>query len=65
MFGVETEKDAEALIIMTCPRGMDGKYYAKELAQEQTLENLVAFSDLLQKAWDFMQENRAKRKANA
>lgn len=60
VFGVETEKEAEMLITMACPRDMEGAYYARELAQEQTLENLVAFSDKLQEYWDRWQEMRVK-----
>jgi len=65
VFGVQTEEEAEALITLACPRGPDGNYYARELAQEQTLENLVAFSDHLQKAWDFRQERLARKAVKA
>ena len=65
VFGVETEEEAEKLIIMCCPRGADGNYYARELAAEQTLENLVAFSDHLQACQEFREKNKAKRKVHA
>lgn len=58
VFGVETEEQAKSLLILACQMGPDGKYYARELLQEQTLENLVAFSDRLQKSWDFWQERK-------
>lgn len=58
VFGVKTEVEAKRLIVMACPRDPEGNYYARELAQDQTLENLVSFSDHLQKCWDFMQERR-------
>lgn len=61
MFGVQTEKEAEMLIIMACPRDQEGEHYARELAQEQTLENLVAFSDKLQEYWDRWQEMKLKK----
>lgn len=61
MFSVDTEKEAETLIVMTCPRDAQGSYYARELASEQTLENLVAFSDKLQKCQDFRKEMAVKR----
>lgn len=51
VFSVDTEEDAEQLLVLACPRGADGNYYARELVQEQTLENLVAFSDKLEKYW--------------
>lgn len=60
VFGVQTEKEAEMLIVMACPRDTTGEFYARELAQEQTLENLVAFSDRLQEYWDRWQEMKAK-----
>jgi hypothetical protein len=43
---------------MTCPRGADGNYYARELVEEQTLENLQAFSDKLARAYDFMHRRK-------
>jgi hypothetical protein len=52
VFSVSTEKEAKMLIAMTCPLSMDGDHYARELAEDQTLENLVAFSDRLQVAYD-------------
>jgi hypothetical protein len=43
-------EEAKALIVLTCPLSGDGKgYYARELAEDQTLENLQLFSDKLEK----------------
>lgn len=39
-----------------CEKNIDGEHIARELAQEQTLENLHAFSDRLAETWDRMQE---------
>lgn len=47
VFSVDTEKEAEQLIILACPRNYDDQHFAPELAQEQTLENLHAFGDRL------------------
>lgn len=48
VFSVRTEKEAKKLIVATCPRATDGGgYYARELVEEQTLENLERFSDRL------------------
>ena len=48
VYSVADEKEAEALLVMACPMDRhSGKYYAPELAREQTLENLDAFSDRL------------------
>lgn len=38
--------------MLACERGPDGKYYARELVMEQTLDNLWAFSERLDKAHD-------------
>lgn len=52
VFSVDTEEEAKNLIIMACPRDSEGAHYARELAEDQTLENLAMFSDRLQKCWD-------------
>lgn len=61
VFSVDTEEEARTLIVATCPRQEDGTYYARELAAEQTLENLQAFSDRLARTWTIMQERRNQR----
>ena len=48
VFSVDTEEEAKKLIVATCPMGNDGKYYARELLEEQTLENLDKFSKKLE-----------------
>ena len=58
MFSVNTEEEAKRLIVLTCPMNVDGQYYARELAEEQTLENLQAFSDKLVKAYDYMMRGK-------
>lgn len=60
VFSVDTEQEAKMLVAMACPRDLEGNHYARELAREQTLENLAAFSDKLQKCWDAWQEVKAK-----
>lgn len=47
VFSVDTEEEAKLLIITACPLGFDGHYYARDLAQDQTLENLYAFGEKL------------------
>jgi hypothetical protein len=54
VFSVDTEEEAEDLIVLCCPMGSDGQYYARELAAEQTLENLQRFSDRLAAGYAFM-----------
>lgn len=50
VFSTDTREEAESLVILACPSDGRGNYYARELAEEQTLENLVAFSDHLARA---------------
>lgn len=61
MFSVDTEEEARRLIIAACPRDDRGTYYARELAHEQTLENLQVFSDKLARTWALMQERKRER----
>lgn len=52
---MDTEEEARQLIVMTCPLATDGGgYYARELAEEQTLERLHQFSERLNKAYKLM-----------
>ena len=49
VFSCHTEEEAQNLITLACPLNLAGEYIAPELAHEQTLENLAAFSIRLQK----------------
>lgn len=49
VFSCDTEAEAEKLLTLACPRNHNGEYFARELAAEQTQENLAAFSLRLQK----------------
>ena len=59
VFSTNTEAEAKLLVVMTCPLNLAGEYYARELAENQTLENLQTFSDRLQAAWEILQQNKA------
>lgn len=61
MFSTDTEEEARSLIVLTCPVDGGGNHYARELAQEQTLDNLQRFSDKLAAAWQMMQRRKAER----
>ena len=50
MYSVGTDTEAKRLITLTCSLGYDGEYYSNELSQEQTIGNLEAFSEKLDKA---------------
>lgn len=58
VFSVDTLDEARKLIVMACPTNQYGEYYARELAQEQTLDNLQAFSDRLHRAYAFMRKQK-------
>ena len=62
VFSVETEEEAVALLTMACPRNLDGEWVARELAEEQTLENLYAFGDRLRVLYEKL---KARRKGGA
>ena len=47
VFSTKTAACAEALIIASCGTNLTGQHIARELAVEQTLENLEAFSTRL------------------
>lgn len=52
MFSVDTEEQARALVVATCELGYHGRYIARELARDQTLQNLGVFSDRLAARWE-------------
>jgi hypothetical protein len=58
VFSTDTEEEAKSLIVLTCPMNGAGQYVARELVNEQTLENLYKFSDKLAAAWDIMKKRR-------
>jgi hypothetical protein len=51
VFSVNSDDEAERLIVAACPRDIEGNYYARELAEEQSLENLEAFSQRLERIY--------------
>ncbi len=65
MFSTDTEEEAKTLIVMTCTMGPDGNYYARELIEEQNLDNLQAFSDKLALAWEHLKQRRAEADPSA
>ena len=59
---VNTEEEAEQLLIAACSRNENGEFVARELAHEQTIENLFAFGDKLEKYYETMMSRRLKSK---
>ena len=47
MFSTDTEKQARRLLVAACETNVNGEFIAKELATDQTVENLIAFGDRL------------------
>ena len=47
VFSTDTEEQARRLLIAACGTNIKREFIAKELAQEQTLVNLQAFSERL------------------
>ncbi len=60
MFSTDTEEQARTLLVITCPRNLNGDHVARELVDEQSLENLQAFSDKLAAAWERLQPKEQK-----
>jgi hypothetical protein len=58
VFSVDTEQEARTLLTMACPTNMNGEFVARELVQEQTLENLEAFGDKLEKYYEVMKKRK-------
>jgi hypothetical protein len=53
---VDTEFEAGSLILLTCQRSLSGGMFAPELADEQTIDNLIQFSHRLHKAYKLMRK---------
>ena len=58
VYFVDSEEEAKTLVVLTCAMGPDGKYYARELAAEQTLDNLDAFSKKIEQAHEFVKKKQ-------
>lgn len=65
VYAVADEKEAQDLIVLSCETNIRGEYLARELVQEQTLENLDAFSERLDRMHDILKRNGHCRCENA
>ena len=52
VMSVDTEAEAKSLLTLACPLNLQGEYIARELAREQTMDNLFAFGDRLIKLYE-------------
>ena len=59
MYSVGTEKEAKDLITLCCGTNLIGEHIARELVMEQSLENLKAFGDRLDKGHELLKKKGA------
>ncbi len=59
-FSVGSEKEAEALLTMTCVCGPDGQFVARELIDEKTVGGLFAFCRRLKQMHDRFLKNTSR-----
>ena len=52
VFSVDTEEEAEQLLVLCCGRNLDGDFVADELLEEQTIPNLLRFGERLERVWE-------------
>ena len=58
----DTDEEAQSLLVASCVRGLDGEYYARELAHDQSLANLEAFALKLERNYERILESRGALK---
>jgi len=54
VFSVDTEQEAKELLTLACETNVRGQYLARELVFDQTLDNLQAFSNRLDRTYEWM-----------
>jgi hypothetical protein len=57
VYSVGSEEEARRLLILACPKDLGGQFVAPELVEEQTIENLAAFSDRLHAAHEHLKKS--------
>lgn len=57
VYSVGSEKEAKSLLIFACGTNLQNEFVARELLNEQTLENLEAFSVRLHQAHKLLVKN--------
>lgn len=48
VYSVDTEEEAKRLLVLACGTNLRNEFVARELGEEQTLENLYAFGKRLE-----------------
>ncbi len=57
VYSVGDAAEARELLVLACPTNINGQFVARELLEAQTLENLQAFSDRLDRAHELLKKN--------
>ena len=58
VYSVDTEEEARSLLTLACATNLDGEFIARELVQEQSLANLMAFGDRLHVTYQTLKEQK-------
>lgn len=61
VFSVGDAREAEELLRYTCGTNLNDDYIARELAREQTLDNLFAFGERLRAAHDRLRDQHGAK----
>jgi len=64
VYSVDTEEEAKSLLVLACNTNYKGQYIARELVEEQTIDNLFAFGRRLDECWKMIQNTKKKKKRN-
>jgi hypothetical protein len=62
VFSTDTKEEAKRLLTLCCDTNLDGEFVARELVMKRDFDSLHAFSDRLQKGWDFLMAADKKKK---
>lgn len=62
IYSVDTDEEAERLLVLACPTNAAGEFVAPELVEEQTLDNLRLFGRRLARAEALIRERDARRR---
>lgn len=64
VYSVDTEEEAQDLLVAACATNIDGDFIARELVSEQSIPNLHAFGDRLAATHERIQKIRSSRSTN-
>lgn len=64
VFSVNTEEEAQELLIAACSHRADGHFYSDELSRSQDLEMLQRFSDKLDRIYNIQRASATHQHCN-